>query len=288
MWTEKIELTSIYDFDYILNRSTMEPLKRLDMEQRTIWIPVEIADEKHVVKVHGKGSIQEPKFAISSDSIAARDALISEVGNVLQWDVDFTSINEHFIGTNLEKLFFAHPGTPIVKDHGLYFSLIKGIIHQQLNMKFAHTLDARFVQKYGGQHEQVWFYPRPETVARLSYEDLRELQFSQRKAEYVIDTSRKIVNGELDLEQLATASDQEVIDTLIKLRGIGRWTAENWLLFGLGRSNLLPKADIGIQNAMKFYFELGRKPSIQEIEEMSETWTPYQSYASMTLWRSIE
>jgi DNA-3-methyladenine glycosylase II len=134
----------------------------------------------------------------------------------------------------------------------------------------------------------IWFYPRPEDIAALSYEDLRQLQFSGRKAEYIIDTSRLIAEGKLNLEKLREASDEEVMKALLPIRGIGPWTVQNFLLFGLGRPNLFPKADIGIQNAIKQLLHLEQKPSYEQMEELSKNWEPYLSYASLYLWRSIE
>ena len=117
---------------------------------------------------------------------------------------------------------------------------------------------------------------------------LRTLKFSSRKAEYVIGLSEKVASGELDLEGMREWSDEAIIDELIKIRGIGRWTAENFLLFGLGRPNLFPKADIGIQNAIKLLYNLEKKPTMDEMNHFSEAWHPYLSYASLYLWRSIE
>jgi DNA-3-methyladenine glycosylase II len=79
-----------------------------------------------------------------------------------------------------------------------------------------------------------------------------------------------------------------VMETLTKIRGIGHWTAENWLLFAVGRNDLLPAADIGIQNALKKFLDLSAKPPKDEIYKMGEEWSPYRSYATLTLWRSIE
>jgi DNA-3-methyladenine glycosylase II len=125
-------------------------------------------------------------------------------------------------------------------------------------------------------------------VANLSVEQLRELQFSGRKAEYVIGIGKAITEGKLQIEKLNDLSDQEIYDQLIKLRGVGPWTVQNFLMFGLGRPNLFPMADIGLQNALKKLFELDRKPTIEEMENFKKGWDPYLSYASLYLWRSIE
>ncbi|WP_420825711.1 DNA-3-methyladenine glycosylase family protein [Thalassobacillus pellis] len=288
LWTEYFKGDSFYDFDYVLTRYAHDPLTKIDLQERWIDIPVQLDTSRHVVRVHALGTTASPEFRIDGDTMDEKQEVLDFVFSLFQWDRNLEKIHQHFLETNLEQLFNAHPGTPIVKDFQLYGCLVKTIIHQQLNMKFAYTLGARFIERYGEEVNGVWFHPQPETVAEIPYEDLRELQFSQRKAEYVIDTSRMIAEGQLDLQELSKKNDEEIVDKLVKIRGIGAWTAENWLLFGLGREDLLPKADIGIQNAVKFYLKQKMKPSIQEIADLSQRWEPYRSYASLTLWRSIE
>lgn len=288
MWHEDVVTKSFYDFDYTLLRFNLDPLCRLDQQERWVDVPVKLEGENHVIRVEAKGTTTEPRFRIYGDSLDKKEKLLQHIHTLFQWDRDLEKIHEHFLDTNLGQLFHALPGTPIVKDFDLYDCLMKVIIHQQLNMKFAYTLSTRFVQNFGEEVNGVWFYPTPDKVAQIPYEALRELQFSQRKAEYVIDTSRLIVDGEIDLQALAEQSDGEVMKRLSKIRGVGPWTVENWLLFGVGRQDLLPKADIGIQNALKHYFERDQKPSPTEITDLSQDWGPYRSYASLTLWRSIE
>lgn len=288
MWKERVQLDHVYDFDYNLKRVSMDPLIKLDREKRWISIPVKLKGERHIVNVEATGTTAAPEFWISSEKEESKSELISHISDIFQWNINLDDITQHFLNTNLEQLFYAHAGTPIVRDFDLYYSLMKGIIHQQLNMKFAYTLSTRFIEKYGEKIAGVWFYPDPVKVAEADYEELRALQFSQRKAEYVIDTSRKIANKELDLEELSSRSREEIISELVKIRGIGPWTAESWLLFGLGKPDELPLGDIGIQNALKFYFQKASKPSIEEMKIWSAGWSPFQSYASITLWRSIE
>ena len=288
MWKETFEAKSFYDFDYTLLRWEFDPLTKLDRNERWVDVPVRIGEDTHVVRVQAVGTTAHPQFEVSSESDESKSLLLAHIQELFQWDRDLEEIHEHFMDTDLRAMFKDHPGTPIVKDFHLYDCLMKVIIHQQLNMKFAYTLSTRFVENFGMQKNGVWFYPTPEKVAELSYDQLRELQFSQRKAEYVIDTSQKIVNNELDLEALANEPNEEVMRRLVKVRGIGPWTAENWLMFGLGRENMFPKADIGIQNALKLYYGLDKKPSYEQMDLWIKDWEPYLSYASLTLWRSIE
>ncbi len=288
MWEEEIKLNTIYDFDYSLYRISFDPLATVQIEERSVSIPLVMANEKHIIHVQAIGTTKQPRFIVKSEDISRKEEILHYIVDLFEWKKDLTKIRNHFIGTNLASLFDVYPGTPIVRDFDLYYSLIKTIIHQQLNMKFAYVLSNRFVERYGENVDGVWFYPTPERVASIKVEDLRELQFSGRKAEYVIDTSKLIVEGKLDLDELKEKTDEEILSDLIKIRGIGRWTAENWLMFGLGREDHFPKADIGIQKAVKKLLGMDRKPTKEELEEISQEWNPYRSYASLTLWRSIE
>ena len=104
----------------------------------------------------------------------------------------------------------------------------------------------------------------------------------------MIGVAEKVSSGELNFKEMKYLSNQEIHDILIKLRGVGPWTVQNFLMFGMGRQNLFPMADIGLQNALKRRFDLDQKPSKAEMEQYIKEWEPYLSYASLYLWRSIE
>ncbi len=187
----------------------------------------------------------------------------------------------------LAPIFESRRGLHFVLDPTLYECLIKTIISQQLNLAFAATLIERLIERAGEKipfREWLPVFPTPSQVAGLEYEDLQRLQFNRRKAEYVIDISRKIVAGELDLEGMKTLPDQLAIDQLVSLRGVGRWTAECLLLFGMGRSDLLPAADIGLRNALKKAYGLDQQPTEADVRQWGENWTPWRSYATFYLW----
>ncbi|TFB13902.1 DNA-3-methyladenine glycosylase 2 family protein [Filobacillus milosensis] len=288
MWKEYYHAPGMYDFDYALKRLGMDPLIRLDMKERWVDVPVQLENDRTVVRVKAEGTTEKPVFSVMSDHDEEQDVIFEHIRNIFQWDKDLNEIHQFFQQTELSMLFHQYQGTPVVRDFHLYQSLMKVIIHQQLNMKFAYTISTRFVQTFGEEEDGSWFYPTPDKVAQLEYDDLRNLQFSQRKAEYVIDTSRKIVDGELNLQKLSKLPNEEVFKTLGKARGIGPWTVENWLLFACGRDDLFPAADIGIQNALKKWWQLDAKPTKVEVEKKAKEWEPYRSFAALTLWRSIE
>lgn len=286
MWKETIHVEAPYDFDLVLERISLDPLHEIDFINRLIKVPLLIEGKPNVYTVQGIGTVDDPAFIIAGE--AEQEKAMARLMEIFQWNLPLADIHAHFGGTNLQGIFDIHRGTPLILEFDLYSSLVKSIIHQQLNMAFAQKLTKDFVTTYGFEKEGAWFYPSPEKAASLTVEELRTLKFSGRKAEYVIGLSEKVASKELDLEALRSFSDEDVIAELVKIRGVGRWTAENFLLFGLGRPNLFPKADIGIQNAIKLLHNLDAKPTMDEMDQFSQEWQPYLSYASLYLWRSIE
>lgn len=283
----ELQIAGPYNYGRVLERLSHDPLIQIELEAKRIKVPLNIYGDDVVATVSFHGFAEAPICQIQLPADYEEEG-VRKIKNIFQLETSLQEVNDHFLETDLAPLFKKFSGIPLICDFDLYFCIIKTIIHQQLNISFAYTLTERFMKKFGKEKDGVYFNPTPETVSQLNYQDLRELSFSQRKAEYVIDTSRLIVNGELDLEVLSLRSDEEVIEILVKIRGIGYWTAENVLLFGLGRKNLFPVKDVGIQNAVKNLYNLDKKPSIEEMLTVSEGWSPYKSYASLYLWESLD
>lgn len=279
-----VKITGPYNFDLVLDRLALDPLHAIDRINRSVKAPLMVNEKPQVVEVKAIGSTDDPEFSISSDN----PEVIEKLAHIFQWNRPLMDIHNHFQMTDLYPIFEKHRGTPLVLDFDAYGCLLKCIVHQQLNLSFAHTLTERFVKTFGSEVDGVFFYPEPEKVASLAVEDLRELQFSGRKAEYVIGIAQAIVDGTLDIDSLHKKTDEEIMKELIKLRGVGPWTVQNLLMFGLGRPNLFPVADIGLQNALKKLYNLESKPTLKEMEEYKKAWEPYLSYASLYLWRSLE
>ncbi|AYC30135.1 DNA-3-methyladenine glycosylase family protein [Paenisporosarcina cavernae] len=277
----QFELDFVYDFDKAISRLSRDPLIYIRPEEKLVKIPL----ENSVATLKSIGTFEQPAFELSGN-LTEED--IARVKSIFHFDRSLDPIHAHFRNTNLAEVFDQHRGTPIVKEFSLYATLMKSIIHQQLNLAFAHTLTTRFVENYGTQKEGVWLYPTPERTAEIPVEELRALQFSQRKAEYVIDVSKAIASGTIELDTMEQLPDEEIVETLVKLRGIGPWTAGSFLLFGLGRPNLFPVADVGLQNALKKLWKLEQKPTAEEMQAHFPEWEPYLSYASLYLWRTIE
>ncbi|MBO9131008.1 DNA-3-methyladenine glycosylase [Bacillus sp. 165] len=288
MWSKTVTLHIPYNFEQVIQRWALDPLNSVNMIQKTVRVPLLINNQQVVVSVQGKGTFEQPLFVLSSYQEIDEEAVLNRIYDIFGWNVSMGEIYEHFLQTSLCPLFERFAYTPLVLEFDYFACLVRCIVHQQLNLKFAYTLTERFVQAYGTQQDGVWFYPRPERVAQIPLEELRSLQFSQRKAEYMIDLAKAITEEKISLESMKSLSDDEIMKELIQLRGIGPWTIQNFLMFGLGRKNMFPKADIGLQNAVKMFFGLDEKPDDTYLENFKKELNPYCSYASLYLWRSIE
>lgn len=279
---EKIQLDFTYDFDNALARLANDPVNTVSVQKRYVRIPLE---EGNIITLQAIGTKENPSFEMKG---AINHAQINKIREIFHFDQSLDAVHRHFQQTDLAALFNQYEGMPLVRSFTLYGRLMKGIIHQQLNKVFANTLTMRFVEGYGRQIEGVWTYPDPTVVAELPVSALRELQFSERKAEYVIGLSKAIAEEELNLEQLRGVDEEKIKRILTGYRGIGPWTAENFLLFGLGKPNLFPVADVGLQNALKKLWGMDRKPTKEEIMKQFTNWQPYLSYAALYLWKSME
>ncbi|MHA6258510.1 DNA-3-methyladenine glycosylase family protein [Sporosarcina sp. CAU 1771] len=279
---KQITLSYLYDFDRALERLSGDPVNYVAIDERFVRIPMK---EGNNITLRGTGTKEAPKFQLEN---ALNESQIKEVMSIFHLDKSLDEVHSHFMETDLAPIFEEHAGTPLVRSYSLYGTLLRSIIHQQLNMSFANTLSKRFVEKYGSESEGVWRYPSPDRIAELEVAELRELQFSTRKAEYLIGLSQSVADGSLDLERLRQLDDEEVMAELVTYRGVGPWTAQSFLMSGLGRPNLFPLADIGLQNALQKLWGMERKPTKDEITARYPDWSPYLSYAALYLWRSIE
>lgn len=162
-----------------------------------------------------------------------------------------------------------------------YGALLRAIVGQQLSTKAARTIYLRVLELFGGTT------PSPEQLLGASVEDLRGAGLSGRKVEYVQDLARHVLSGELELERLDELGDEQAIEEIVAVRGLGRWTAEMFLLFHLRRPDVISGGDLGIRKAIQIEYELEQMPSPEEVVRLSERWSPHRSLASLYLWESL-
>jgi DNA-3-methyladenine glycosylase II len=159
-------------------------------------------------------------------------------------------------------------------------ALVHAIVAQQLSTKAAATIEARFAGLYGG-------VPTPEKVAATSDDQLRAVGLSGQKTGYIRDLCRRISDGSLPLDALDSMPDEEVVQALTQVKGIGRWTAEMFLMFRLHRPDVLPVGDLGIVKAVQRAYRLRKVPTPERLTRIGEAWRPYRSIACWYLWASL-
>jgi DNA-3-methyladenine glycosylase II len=170
-----------------------------------------------------------------------------------------------------------------VKNFGTHFdALCRSIIYQQLSTKAAGTIHGRFLDLFPAQRLS------PDALLALPEETLRGVGLSRQKLNYLRDLASKVHAGELPLDHLDTLPDQEIIDYLVQVKGIGVWTAQMFLMFRLGRLDVLPDLDLGIRNAIRKAYRVRGVPNAKRIAKIGAPWRPYASVACWYLWRSLD
>jgi DNA-3-methyladenine glycosylase II len=160
-------------------------------------------------------------------------------------------------------------------------SLVEAIIYQQLAGSAADAIYGRFIKIYGR-------FPRPAQLLATKDAKLRAAGLSGRKTEYLKDLAARVSDGRLKLAKLPKLPDEQVIEQLVQVKGIGRWTAEMFLIFCLGRRDVLPVGDFGLRKAMRKTYSLEELPSPKSMRDIAQSWKPYCSVATWYMWKSLE
>ena len=165
---------------------------------------------------------------------------------------------------------------------GKYFlKLCQDIIAQQLGSKAADAIVKRFLDMFSGM-------PTPEKVLKVSEEEFRAIGMSYAKARYVRNLAESVLKGEVSLKRLPKMEDGEVVAELTKIKGIGRWTAEMFLIFTLGREDVFSFGDLGLRRGLEKVYGKNRIRSQKSAEKITSRWAPYRSYGSLALWHVLD
>jgi DNA-3-methyladenine glycosylase II len=162
-----------------------------------------------------------------------------------------------------------------------YGALLRAIVGQQLSTKAARTIYGRVVEIFDGST------PSPEQLLEVDKGDLRAAGLSGRKVEYVRDLASHVIAGELELDRLHQLEDEQVIEEIVAVRGLGVWTAEMFLIFHLERPDVLSGGDLGIRKAVQIEYGMEEMPTPTQVLEIGEPWRPQRSLASLYLWESL-
>ena len=165
----------------------------------------------------------------------------------------------------------------------VFSTLVRSIVFQQLSGKVARVIYNRLVDAATGGAELT-----PEAILKLKPAKLRAIGLSKQKSAYILDLARRTKEGSVDFETIHQLSDDEVIEHLTAVKGIGVWTAHMFLIFALRRTDVLPTGDLGVRMAIRKAYELPELPKAAEIEELARRWRTYCSVAAWYLWRSLD
>jgi len=176
------------------------------------------------------------------------------------------------------------PLPSFVPHKNYYQELVESIISQQLSVKAAATILKRFRELFSTD------FPTPEKILATDIETMRGVGLSRQKASYIHDLATRVLEGSIQFAHLDSLTNQEIIDELTKIKGVGVWTVHMFLLFCMGRLDVLPTGDLGIKNSMRKLYDLPEKPTPEDMEmiAINNNWHPYESVASWYMWHSLD
>lgn len=168
--------------------------------------------------------------------------------------------------------------------HDYYRELVDSIVSQQLSVKAAAAIMKRFVDLFGGE------FPTPEEILKKSADDYRGAGLSYAKAKYISDLAEHVINGTVKFDNLDKMSNEDIIRELTAVKGIGEWTVHMFLMFCMGRTDVLATGDLGIRNGVRSLYNLKSVPSPEEVQKIAKKhhWHPYESIACWYVWQSLK
>ncbi len=238
--------------------------------------------------VREEGTVEAPKLAaeIQGEGLSAglRERAVEQVKRMLGAGQDLSPFyrlaEKDPVMAGLTTRFY---GLHSPQAASVFEALALGIVGQQIATSVARNIRARIIEAYGQRvtvdGEVHLAFPEPGVLAAAALEDLRELKLSWRKAEYIKGIASAAQSGELDRECLNALDDEEVVGRLVRLRGVGRWTAQWLLVRGLGRPNALPLGDLALRRVVSRLYFGGAPVDDAKVEEFCRPWAPWRSYA---------
>jgi len=274
-----------------LNRADNECLHKI--KEKEFYKLLEFEDVFVLINI----SMGNKKLKVAFVDVIPAEWVRAQVAKYV-WDMfdlgtDLTPFYELAEKDSIVKLLIdKYKGLRIVKINDMFETICWAIIGQQINLKFAYTLKKRLVETYGEKKvydkEEYFLFPWPQAISMLEVEDLKPLQFTTRKAEYIIGIAKLFNEGILKKEELALEKNYEKLkNRLVSVRGVGNWTADYVIMKCFDINDAFPIADVGIHNALKGILGLDKKPTIEEIEKLSVNWSGWEAYATFYLWRCL-
>ncbi|HEY9044853.1 MAG TPA: DNA-3-methyladenine glycosylase 2 [Ohtaekwangia sp.] len=274
-----------------LKRSPREVMHRCD--DKSVVKLLQIGEEHILFRVHAKNKENLQVQILNSELAPAGKKILAQY--IREWfdlDTDIKPFYELSAKDKfLKDLVLKFHGYRIIGQPDLFESIIWAVLGQQINLVFAYTLKQRFVESFGekigfeGQH--YYLFPRPAVVATLSDDILLPLQFSRQKSKYIATIGEAFATGVVSREKLKDLPLQAAKEELMKIKGIGNWTANYALMKTFRYPDAFPLEDAGVHNAIKNLKRMEAKPTLEQVKTFYRKYKGWEAYATLYLWKSL-
>lgn len=288
-----IALPENFSYDLTLSflkRSPREILHRIEGDR--IFKALSFAGAPIVFQIENEASTLRVSFIDSKTDDNAEQYVTRYVREWFDLDTDLKPFYSLARKDELLKdLVKKYKGYRIVGQPDLFESLVWAVLGQQINLQFAYTLKQRFVEQFGERvnlsGQDYFLFPQPQAVAKLSDIDLLPLQFSRQKSKYVTLIGEAFASNSVSKEKLNTLPFEEAKIELMKIKGVGNWTANYALMKTFRYPNAFPLEDAGLHNAIKNLKRMKKKPSIEQVRRQFRKYAGWEAYATLYLWKSL-
>ncbi len=275
------------DYICVVQLSSGPALIRMKLSQTEIAVAVEVAPASSRQNVSSSSSPSSGAGKMPALPLPAQAHAI--VVGLLGLDEDAAAFSRLARKLGLARLVEGRPELRISRTHSVFEGLLWAIIGQQINFAFACLLKRRLMERAGTPFaDGLYAPPTPAAVAALEPADLLPLQFSRQKAEYVIQTSRLVASGQLDLEGLRNLSATRAERTLLEIRGLGPWSVNYLMMRALGFPDCVPYGDTGVTSGLQALLKLEERPDVDATRRLMPMFAPYRSLATAHLWQFLQ
>jgi DNA-3-methyladenine glycosylase II len=283
------------EFSYAMNYQFLERSPRELLhhaENGTVTKLLKVEDQKVLFSIHEGDEKLIVNFLNGIPSASARNFVKCYIREWFDLETDLKPFYQFALKDKLlNPLVKKYYGYRIMGQPDLFESIVWAVLGQQINLQFAYTLKQRFVEQFGERlffHDQSWYlFPDAKLVSELKDEVLLPLQFSRQKSRYTIGIAEAFASGEMSKEKLRGLPLQEAKEKLIKIKGIGNWTANYALMKTFRYPDAFPLEDAGVHNAIKNLKKMNRKPTLHEVKRLFKKYKGWEAYATLYLWKSL-
>lgn len=289
----RISLPQQFSFDLTLSFLLRSPRELLhQIEGPVIYKAIRIGEKEVVLRIQKDKDHLVVKILNNEIFNSEKEEITNYIS---EWFDLETDLKPFYVMASkdalLAPLVKKYEGYRIIGQPDLFESLVWAVLGQQINLAFAYTLKQRFVEKFGSQvsyQEKPYFlFPLPEITAQLNDEKLLPLQFSRQKSKYVVLIAQAFASGKISKDKLKSLPLQEAKEELMKIKGVGNWTANYALMKTFRFPDAFPLEDAGVHNAIKNLKKMKAKPTIDQVKRLFKKYKGWEAYATLYLWKSL-